>query len=1159
MAFLFGLLAWLGITLTRGEGRIAAIWAPNAVLLAVLLRRHAREDLLYLPAVYAANIAANLLAGDSLARAMGLGFANIVEIVLVWRSMAYFQAVPFDPSRNRDLLCFAGSVLLGTMVSGIIATPVLTPENWSDIAYDWWAWVRADALSLVLVTPSLTILADAWGARHWPTRQKMVEVAGILALGTAVSIYVFWQTAYPFLFLDALIVLLYVFRLGPPGVAIGILNVAIIASIATSIGRGPINLVQGGLSEKLLVLQIFLASSFMMGLPVAATLMAKKRVEEELRLHRDMGRSIMENTREAIFRTDAEHRWTYLNPAWEELTGKVPEQSLGETLEMVIYPEDWKNLAGRLQQLRKGTLDNFTHRFRLIHEDCTIRHVELGVTALYDDEDQYIGFVGSMIDLTIERRSRLALEQSEERFRRLSDSAPLGICRVDLNGYLTYCNDAFAELLDLTREQARGDMWKRRLIDPESWPPHGDWRAIAGENKPFKWRVGFRKLHGEQVVTTLTAVQEYDERGDVCGTICVLLDITREEEATETILAAKRTFETLANLSPAGIFRTDPQGACTYVNPSWCELAGLKPADALGSGWTEAIHPADRLRVSREWQESVRTKSVFRTDFRFLRHNSDIAWVDALSTPELDDRGDIVGFVGVNVDITDRKTLENELVTAKRTAEMASSTKAKFLANMSHEIRTPMNGVLGFAELLLHSDLDEDQHKYVSLIAESGRTMMQLLNDILDISKIEAGHVVITHEPTDLRHLLKGCCRLMQAEADRKGLPLTLDVDDAIPAVMLADSLRLRQIVLNLVGNALKFTAQGHVAVRASLQIGRIGQREVVVDVEDTGPGIPAMRAEAIFRPFEQLDDSTQRQYGGTGLGLPISRQLAELMGGHLQLRSEEGRGSTFTLSLPLDVSESGDVEVKRHLQAEPVAPGSLAGEGHILLVEDHEINQVLLTHMLEGLGYTVELAGDGAEAIDILGQTPETPDRFDLVLMDMQMPVVDGIRATRILRAGGLSPEDLPIIALTANAFEEDIQTCRKAGMQDHLAKPVSREMLARMLHKWIGRKPDKDKDELAETGFDLPEELQIQYRERRQFILDRIDGVLRSGFLSDEDAGDLEEHLHKLAGTAGLFGEAELGEQARELESALRNAGSKEERLGIFRRRAQAMLQAA
>ncbi|MXP26598.1 PAS domain S-box protein [Altererythrobacter indicus] len=1157
MAALFGLLAFLGLSFTRGEDRIAAIWAANAVVLSVLLRRDRKEDILYFPAVYVANVAANLIIGDPIVRALGLSLANLVEMLLVWRCMVFAGAVPFSPSSNRDLLSFGGAVLMGSVASGLVALLVMWPTGVAEAAMLWWEWVRADALSLVLVVPSITILFQVWRDRSHVNQKQVIETALILLIGTLVSTYVFWQTSYPFLFLDALVVLFYVFRLGAPGAAIGILNIAIIASVATSLGHGPIHLVQGGLSEKLLVLQIFLASSFMMGLPVAAILVAKRRVEDELRRNRDIGSSIMENTRQVIFRADRDNRWIYVNPAWENVSGLAPKDCVGGCLMDSVYPEDLSEVEQKVEQIQQGVERNITMRIRLLHEDCTIRYVEVGLTGLYED-GQYLGFVGSMYDLTSERRSRIALEQSEERFRRLSDSAPLGICRIDALGNLSYCNDFFAALLKLNKEQLRGGAWKRRIDSSQSWPPDDEWSGIGGEDKPFRWNVNFSLPDGSHLKTSLAAVKELDEQGAISGIICVLRDITREEAAKQAIHDAKRTLETLANLSPGGIFRTTGDGSLTYVNPAWCKLASMSLEDAMDGGWSKAIHPDDRDRVWEEWHAAVKIKRVFRTDFRFLRANGEVAWVDALAAPELNEKDEIVGFVGVNIDISDRKLLEHELTQAKKVAEGAARAKANFLANMSHEIRTPMNGVLGFTDLLLNSDLDDEQRKYAQLVAESGHAMMQLLNDILDISKIEAGRVVIASQPTDIRHLLGSCCKLMNAEADKKGLELTLEVDDAVPQVILSDSLRLRQIILNLVGNALKFTAEGYITIRAQLVLGGEKQRDIAISVEDTGLGISSTRMDAIFRPFEQADDSTERKYGGTGLGLPISLQLAEMMGGSLVVHSEEGQGSTFTLSLPLEVSDNGDVEVRRHALPDVPLDFVAEGQGHILLVEDHDINQQLIMAMLKQLGYTVELAPDGAVALEILGQAPDASERFDLVLMDIQMPNVDGLRATRILRAGGLTPAELPIIALTANAFREDIIISHKAGMQDHLSKPVSSEALARMLHKWIGPQKHAEVPVFAEGSEELPPALKEQYRERRAIVLSKVNNLMQSDFLSDEATADLVDQLHKLAGTAGLFGEYELGEQARELESELRRS-SEDERLDVFRNRAEAMLGAA
>lgn len=399
---------------------------------------------------------------------------------------------------------------------------------------------------------------------------------------------------------------------------------------------------------------------------------------------------------------------------------------------------------------------------------------------------------------------------------------------------------------------------------------------------------------------------------------------------------------------------------------------------------------------------------------------------------------------------------EQEVRSALEKAENATQAKSKFLANMSHEIRTPMNGVIGFTQLLDDGNLNEKQQRYVQMISESGNAMMSLLNDILDISKVDAGLMAIHEESVDVQHILKNCVKLIYPTAETKGLELILDVDPQIPTAIVGDGLRLRQVVLNLLANAAKFTENGHVKLAVQYhpaQISAAGGKpaEVVITVSDTGIGIAPERISVIFEPFQQADDSTARKYGGTGLGLTISSQLVQLMKGRILLDSTVGRGSTFTVILPAERhQDSGTDEqcypVDNMDQAQRPSPRRL----NILVAEDHDVNQLLLQEMLEKFDCDFILANDGKEAVAEAKKAEAANQPFDLVLMDIQMPNMDGLKASKAIRDHGISAARLPIVALTANAYSQDIKNCLDAGMQAHLAKPFSIEALRDMMDVW-------------------------------------------------------------------------------------------------------------
>ncbi|HSW26703.1 MAG TPA: ATP-binding protein, partial [Burkholderiaceae bacterium] len=401
-------------------------------------------------------------------------------------------------------------------------------------------------------------------------------------------------------------------------------------------------------------------------------------------------------------------------------------------------------------------------------------------------------------------------------------------------------------------------------------------------------------------------------------------------------------------------------------------------------------------------------------------------------------QGRTVRMVGVTRDVTERRSQEDALRHAVEAANKANQAKADFLATMSHEIRTPINGVIGLARMLEDSPLAPQEAGYVRMINSCGNSLLALVNDVLDFSKIEAGQMVLEQIDTDLRELARETADVFASRACEKGVELIVRIAPEAPRRILADPHRLRQILLNLLGNALKFTATGAVTLRITAPLAN-GERRLRVDVTDTGIGIAADALPRLFRRFSQADASTTRRYQGTGLGLAISRDLAVLMGGDVTVTSTPGAGSTFTLDVPLRVAEQQHVCV-----APPSSQRRPTGEMRVLLVEDNAINQMVALALLKKLGYTaLTLAGDGEQALSLCAA-----ECFDLVLMDCQMPVMNGFEATRRLRARGFAQ---PIVALTAGAVSQDREECLDAGMNDYVAKPIDSARLAATLERWL------------------------------------------------------------------------------------------------------------
>ena len=628
--------------------------------------------------------------------------------------------------------------------------------------------------------------------------------------------------------------------------------------------------------------------------------------------------------------------------------------------------------------------------------------------------------------------------------------------------------------------------------------------------------------------------------------------LTGRERIMAELEEGKRQVDLLADNITDAVLRFDLDGICTYASPSVREVLGAAPETIIGVPASARLHPDAYERVMEAMERLVTGVSEKeRVTYRRMGDGPD-------ATPVfLEADGAVVrdpntwepeGIVVATRDVTERVELELLLTRARRHAENAARAKSEFLANMSHEIRTPMNGMLGFAELLLQGDLAHDQRRFADMIVQSGRSMMMLLNDVLDLSKIESGQFSIDPAPVDLHATLAECAALHRIGAEKKGLTLEFERlcrdapgkdDCASPHPwVLTDGLRLRQIVLNLIGNAVKFTQVGH--IRLSYYV---TPAEVCIAVSDSGIGISPARLETIFEPFTQGEADTDRRFGGTGLGLSISRQLAKLLGGRVEVESTPDIGSCFTLKLPATLV----APERPSLPPELLLPVDLPKASRILLAEDHDINRMLVTEMLERCGQDVAVAQDGNEAIAMVIESIMRARPFDLVLMDVQMPDCDGYTAARAIRAEGIGPGLLPIIALTANAFPEDIAAARAAGMQAHLAKPVVLADLARALQRWLPTRIVEANSSTASpaardriSALAMSPRLVARWHERRQEAIEAVRSALTCGTATTApDPTALREQLitlvHKLAGTAALFGEPDLGDCAAALEHAL------------------------
>ena len=629
------------------------------------------------------------------------------------------------------------------------------------------------------------------------------------------------------------------------------------------------------------------------------------------------------------------------------------------------------------------------------------------------------------------------------------------------------------------------------------------------------------------------------------------------KRATADILQSKAVlhdneakFRSYIDNSPDGIFVTDENGGCLEVNPAAAAISGYSHEELLNLSIYDLVPVESFART--QHLLTLQEHGITSNEFEFTHKDGKKRWC-SVDTVKLS----ATRFLSFAKDITSRRRTEEQLLRAMATAEAANTAKSRFLANMSHEIRTPMNGMIGLIELLLGTELTKEQSEYAELIKLSGRNLVQLLSDILDLSKIEAHRIELEVHDFNLKTEITSTIKLLSLPAKAKGLQLYADIDPDVPLLLRGDSGRLRQILNNIIGNAIKFTAEGSVLLLIRNDAEDERKTSLRLIVSDTGIGIAADKLDKIFEPFTQADSSSTRQYGGTGLGLTIARQLTELMGGTIGVESVQGGGTIFwfTVELAKQLSkiapcgkELADTEIVDRSGGAKTTHQEMKGNvlteksnRHILLAEDDQINQHMTKLFLTKSGYHVDVANNGREALKLLEEND-----YALVLMDCMMPEISGYEATTIIRnpASAVRNHTIPVIALTANAMREDQDNCLTAGMNDYIAKPIEVTKVLEILKKWIPieagcgeYESDSaagnvifDKNELVARSMgdiELSRYVATIFMENAPEYIEAIRSAL-----AVKDAAALRQSTHKLKGAAATMALLQLAEAARSFE---------------------------
>ncbi|HEY8380585.1 MAG TPA: ATP-binding protein [Microvirga sp.] len=565
----------------------------------------------------------------------------------------------------------------------------------------------------------------------------------------------------------------------------------------------------------------------------------------------------------------------------------------------------------------------------------------------------------------------------------------------------------------------------------------------------------------EQVANGRLNIQvQGTERADEVGSLARSLEVFKgvliEKKQADEAAAAEREvrYRLLADNTSDIIILGHDDGRRSYISPAVRDILGYEPDEALALPIRELIHPDDINAVFATTQRLSKDKPQASVLHRMRHKNGEYIWAETVIRRFQADGHSGPTTVAAVRDVTERQRQAVELIAAKEEAERANRAKTEFLASMSHEIRTPLNGILGYTELLLDDAALQGFQKHgLQRIQGAGAALLTVVNDILDFSKIEAGQIDLEPQEFSPAALIDNAISIVQHAADRKNLPLVITIDPRLPGRLIGDQDRIRQVLLNLLNNAVKFTPQGRVSLTVECLEMNARCSTLRFAVTDTGIGIPSSKIGSLFQRFSQVDGSIRREFGGTGLGLAISKRLVELMGGQIGVDSTEGQGSTFWLTLQL--AKATDA-----LASEAPHPAEAIEEAtaRILLAEDLAVNQEIAKAVLQAAGHSVDVVDDGAAAIKAV-----QAERYDLVLMDVQMPVMDGITATRRIRALDHPAARLPIIAMTANVLPQQVAQFRAAGMTDHVGKPFKKEELLSVIRKWHAAAQDQNKEELV------------------------------------------------------------------------------------------------
>lgn len=767
---------------------------------------------------------------------------------------------------------------------------------------------------------------------------------------------------------------------------------------------------------------------------------------KQIRVHE----KIMEQTKSMLMITNRNREITWVNEAFCKTTGYSIDEILGQNPGQLLQGPNSNRAT--IKKFREALISRMPFNCELINykKDGSIYWVDIKCQPLFNEEGQIEGFFAIEEDITERKRTEAQLHESKLRLEMAIEGTGAALWDWDISSNTVYYSSSWKKAIGYNEEEILLDLseWTDRIHpeDKEKTLLNLN-KYLAGEREIYEAEVRLRHKDGHYLYfLDRGQITLRDEMGRPTRMTGIAFNISELKETQQKLWESEARWNAALEGSEFGVWEWDLKKDSLYFSPKLKELYGYRPEELHPTTdfWIRTCHPDDLEPTRSALDNHLGNKSLqFQSDRRVLHRDGTYRWFQSRGiVSERDPNGEPIRIVGSVVDITERKKLEEELIQAKNAAEANVKIKRRFLANISHEIRTPMHAIMGIAEQLTRSSLNEKQEYYLQIINDSARALLGIINDVLDISKIEEGKLKIDKVDFGMREILYNVFNLFSDTAEQKNLRYKLNFDERLNRLFSGDPARVRQILLNVISNALKFTERGTITISCRLLSRSDNQYNVLFECTDTGIGMSEDMKNKLFEDFSQEDESFERKYGGSGLGLAITNELVHLMHGSINVKSLKDEGTTISIVLPF--TESGTILHHVPKMINPAAGKTSLSSLSVLVAEDNQFNRLLLQIMLGNNEISYDMADNGLQAVELA-----TRKNYDLILMDIQMPEMDGIEATKKIRS--LSNREVPIIAITANAVEEELKVYMQEGLTDYLTKPFDEYKLLKKIREYI------------------------------------------------------------------------------------------------------------